>query len=794
VMIDTVGGSTGLVVDHCVARGYVDGLLSSGAVGALVNPQVTHNTAPACVLSGVYGYFQKAEIHNNIFTSLAGSNTYGAIHMLAHPTVGTHSGNSIRENITSGFKHGVYSDALGDRIETNYVSDCTNEGVLALRAASVSHNYLTNVHTTDPGATAAWVGLWVKIGTAPCPATQVVNNFVIMPDTWTVDSADSNVSAWRAPIVVEPTTGSGTPGRSPWIAGNQCFYDPASLELAPMLLLGDYMTADANPCNIVVWGTNNTLLNNTSDKLLINFDLYGWWYDLPSLNITTNGVNNLSGNTTITTAALGDSTIAIGNVFGGGGADSIGEGTYVYTGCRLVSNTIVHLKDFDSWVAAPFVPASLILIGNTVTQIGEDALGAIDDILPGNSHTLQCNDIAGDAEFSGGSLLLTGNRFDQNLTMTASTRSIVHANRVGDPALNDNTVVSIAGGNVNVTGNMFLGKDSVTVTVNVAASGHSRVEDNLLVQGGQLGGPLTITGGLTSVKGNQADAIAITTALQAAISGNTATNSISISGNNLTVSANTVTNVDGYLQVTYGASNEDITVIGNKADTINVYTKQTTASGNVCFTMNVGDTSNDIAHLAIEGNYVEEDIIVDGVLELTVLGNVMPTGGKITLNEGVDHFTVQGNRSQELQVDGSFGTVTGNLVWYANGTDALTLGGGNLTVGSNLVWGNIVLSRTSGKTTVSANRVYSTDEGATESNIRLEKDGSFTPDGVIITDNFVNGQILLWDTVAAAGIAPPGGWYYVVRNNRATEIFETVITLKQLPIPANIDVENILSS
>jgi len=799
VFTDSVGSNQNLVIEHCVARGYVDGLIHS-EVAETINARITHNTVPEAYITGVYGYFKGCTIQHNIITAAAGIPEDLAAIQLTSLSGDAWAGNTTSHNITTGFKHGVLDQSRGSRVETNYVVDSTNIGIVGEGLASISYNYCSNVFTTDPTTSAMRVGLYAKIPAAPTPATQVVGNYVVMTDDFDPLGGTAGNQAYRAAILVEAVSGASASDRNPLVVGNHCLYNPASPTLAPMLILGDHVVVESNPCDIVVWGGGNKLVANSSNVIYVNYDVYHWWYNDPSQNGEPGGdpapppttPNTLIGNTTITAAALSYYTIAQGNVFGGTG--TIGIGTYVASLCQLTGNKITHLKDFEEWETGFVLVTGVGLHGNNIVSVGEDNLGATDNIWPGLKTKAVGNDWDSDVVLSGGYLLLDGNSFDQSLSCTAASNSLICNNRVGDPISNDNTTFTVIGGLLKVANNLVMGKDSVTGTLTFSG-GYSQAVGNTFIQGGTLGGTVTVSGLSASVQGNQAQNLVGTSIYQAAITGNTMLDGITLSGNNLTVTGNTVTNTDGFIQTSHGATYKDIAVVGNKAEIINVYTSETSATGNVCLTMNVGNGADDITRLAVEGNVVEDDIIFNGVSELTVLGNVLPSGGKITLNDDVYHFTVQGNRSQELQIDGDFGAINGNLVWYANGTDALTLGGGNLTVGGNFVWGNMVLSRVTGYTTVSANRIYSNDEATTESNIRIEKDGSYTPDGLIVTDNFVNGQILLWDTVAGAGISPPqGGWYYVVRNNRATEIFETVITLKQLPVPADIDVENILSS
>jgi len=106
----------------------------------------------------------------------------------------------------------------------------------------------------------------------------------------------------------------------------------------------------------------------------------------------------------------------------------------------------------------------------------------------------------------------------------------------------------------------------------------------------------------------------------------------------------------------------------------------------------------------------------------------------------------------------------------------------------------LVLEKGATGCTLSANRVFSSDPGGTPSNLRVETDDVNYPDGLILMANWVNGMIYVHSSVGGADVAPPAGMQYVSIGNRATRIFTTDITDKQLPLVANMDTENIKSS
>lgn len=537
----TGGNSSNVIIDNCRLMGLADGLVTSGtAVGAwtLDRWQITRNTAPTLLTAGVFALLgiTHTVIADNLFWQDANTDAWVVADildgiLLSNPGTNSAAYNTVERNDISRFRAGILGYGSLLRVHHNTLATTRQAGItLSGGDFEVVGNYLLDVYQDVPLGTVWRDGIYCVQSNpvfAGYSSTRVEGNVVQMPTGW-------------APAAGTKGAAIHLFGFNFIARGNRAIRLDADQDDAPCVLVGTYSLIEGDNSFWIIWGLGNRVTGCTMHHLDVNFDRYGWF---GALNGVVDFNNNVDGNTFTRTytgstatnggVVLGGLTQVSNNYFNLGGptSASTGRGLYVCTGCSLVNNDILHLKDMVSWFGGPNM-STVSLTGNIIRHFGETALGAEDGILEGSDQSwvnnlLSNSGAALSVTISGSGSLFRGNRFMSPggaSTMTLlGNYALLSENSFGPGKAS--LTVQVVGDRGRVAGNTFT-DDGPTVTLTVTGK-------DCIMEGNVLGGNLTATpgdDGTVIISGNRVLASGATGYLRINFSGADAPHAI-ITGN-----------------------------------------------------------------------------------------------------------------------------------------------------------------------------------------------------------------------------------------------------------------------
>lgn len=415
-----------LVIDNCRAVGWVDALLIA-TTGTFWHPKVTRNVGTQFVSAGVYfagtSQVNYPTIEDNHLEADANANKasgYTGILISRYPANSAPQGVGARvhRNYVSGFNYGINVWTTGCTITENYVTGTARIGIIAgPDGLIVRDNFLLNVHSSAKEGT--WDRRYGVVALAIVPASllpcDVSGNRVHMHTAFTI-ADDFGMEV----IVMGPSS----------VKTNILTYtNNNQVKNVPLWVYSSSSIVDGNSSSeLLVWGAQNQIRGNVCSNLQVNYSKRDAVHRIPVASNYVAG-NTVAWDGSTAEAYLSSLTVANGNRFAANPNNDTG-GTYVYDNCKLVGNVIDHLKDFKSAPGNPWDDSDgVVLMGNEISAVGEDANHVIDYIFVGKSLTVIGNEL-GSVKFSTAGHSIIGHNRVKSLLQVGVLGTPVYATQV----------------------------------------------------------------------------------------------------------------------------------------------------------------------------------------------------------------------------------------------------------------------------------------------------------------------------------------------------------------------------
>ncbi|WP_300555077.1 YDG domain-containing protein, partial [Limnohabitans sp. Rim8] len=555
------------------------------------------------VVSGVLNVTGRSGGQNAVRIENSSLNTEGGILNI--------NGNSSQVNIL-----GISSlDSSGGgviNVSTVDLSPSANTRTAVTLGGNLSTNGTVNIHGSTQGNGST--------------GTNVTGNITVLGGTTTI-TGNQSWGGGNALVLASGSSITSTAGGNAIVNVTQT--GSTNLSLAGTTLTGN-VALNSN-ASIVMSGNNS--LNSTNGTVAVNADIP--WETTARTAISIGGNLNTSGQVNITgrslAAATGVGVLIAGNVAASNGTLNVRGtqvlGTYLsMAGANVTTSnaTVNFLGD-----------RNLVTSGTNTLDAsagGQINLNATDSngtnsvrtavTLGGNLSTNGVVNIRGLAQGAGS----TGTNVTGNITLLGGTTTITGNQSwgLGNAMVlaSGSSITSTAGGNaiVNVTqtGNTNLSLAGTTLTGNVALNSNASIVMSGSNSLNGTSGAVTINTNLSTALGN------LTT------NGNVAFNTSSGNGN-ITQAASTALTSAGNLSLTTGSGNITLSnTVNNLSSSINLNT-----SGTFTADSTTGLMVNSSGALRLSGLNAVGDINVSTTTgNLTLNGNVVSTGGDVTLTAG----------------------------------------------------------------------------------------------------------------------------------------------------------------
>ena len=466
-----------IVIDHCAAYGYVQGLLKVTSDHQIHGLTLTRCYMEEALDFGVFApgggnFSQGWTIRDNTFAQYSSGGSM--VNVGAITTNGRYD--TIENNTLVGFEKGVLVwGNFGPTIPSvvgilrNNIHNTLLEGIVVEddQGSQVIGNALTGIHQSVPAV--ARTGIWVKDG----PAHKVDDNLVELDSPVAGDLAIHVEGTGLGNIVsdndvVEDTIGAiQVTAKETQVKGNKC--KDLIIDAESCCLEANWVT---NLCKLTA--DYQRLSDNRIHTLEAGFDV--------STDSFVSSWHIIQGNS-LTTLYPGSDCVVGGNI-----ADTC----YARSRCTLNDNTISHLLDYKAGPVGPHLLESgdrISMTGNRFSStIGDGAdgiFGCERAVFDGNLF------LAGRVEIVGPDNSFTGNQVQAGDCRIDGTNNVVSGNNVtsGDLEIYDTKETT---GQSSVTGNVVQGAHDIIVNSNapdtVVSGNHVGVDINIQATGCTVNG------------------------------------------------------------------------------------------------------------------------------------------------------------------------------------------------------------------------------------------------------------------------------------------------------------------
>lgn len=637
VFVDSSSQSFRVIIDNCRVVGYVYHFIDVSNFG-LSDSNITNNKVGTLNGSGFYNVSAGAQvlrcrIENNTFVASSSTTQLSGIEIIAAELANFYATTKvtnvvIRNNSLSSFYNGIWIGSGTSIIDNNYISVTSRLGIVAAGGAKITNNTLIGVHS---GAMDATWGF--KCGilalTDPTMVTDISYNSVDM-NAGVVGVNDDAIHV----------------------------YDPVGTELAVVNVGHNKATVDsvASTGYIYVWawgatihdnscyrlwvdGQLNTIRDNVSTQLLVNFDLTA-----SAGSVLTHAIVDPSRNTVINNRVLRDGyvwnyTTVTDSVF----LTSL----HFQHDCKLTNNRIDLLSDFHGFGALATDSARPTIIGNEIVAV-QTGGGTAGKLQLSGPFEISSNVFTGNVEIpTATSGIIGNNRFTGSLTLgtTASNNFTVTGNWIGTGGITVGAVAAAASF-ATVTGNRQ--SDSAGITGITAYSSYSNYTGNNTVYDSTHLGVIAMTGDHNTIVGNTTGTVTVAGAYTV-IQGN------KFLGNMTLTSASANSMVSNNVGITGGSG------------VLTIQCNSTVISGNMVNAITFADSKS---NTMIGGNMVTDAVTLGGAVgtqttQAVLNGNWI--GGIVLPNVLPSSIIAMGNKATRIMDTNSF---AGKVV---NSTDNSTV-------------------------------------------------------------------------------------------------------------------------